>query len=333
MDNKQSTKLALVLLTLSGCSFGAWAATYVVEIGDTLSKIALRKIGKPIYSKFGSLKKLLSANPDIKNPDRIYPGQRVNLDIDPAQEDSSLHAEDQSVKIVEDTSEANVAESASQSSKDEIAFQVGSSFAKVVATDRETGANSKVFSNIVPEFIFSWTRRWSDTWQSFFRFRYLFDSFQQPSSRSLDKSKESIYDVSAGVRRYLNPKLSLGAAFTYGQEFFVRNQNVDVMSLDRVNIPRMTLGAQWEFLKTENISSGLAFNMSYLFGASASAGYSVDSGTAYMGSLYFKKALPFWNLSLLAEAYYQKRNQNSSLSKQSEDDLGANVGLSWRAKQ
>lgn len=333
MDNKQSRKLAVVFLTLSGCSFGAWAATYVVEVGDTLSKIALKKFGKPIYSKLGSLKKLLLTNSNIKNPDRIYPGQVLNLDVDPTQDDSILNPEDQSVKVVEDTSESTSSEAASDKAKDEFSVQAGSSFAKIVATDTATGANSKVFSNIVPEFIFSWTRKWSETWQSFFSFRYLFDSFQQPSARSLVQSKESIYDVSAGVRRYINPKLSLGAAFTYGQEFFIRNENVDVMSLDRVNIPRMTLGAQWEFLKTESISSGLAFNMSYLFGASASSGYSVSSGTAYLGSLYFKKELPFWNLSLLGEAYYQKRNQNSSLSKQSEENLGANVGLSWRAKQ
>lgn len=45
--------------------------TYIVKKGDTLSKIA--KAHKV------TLKKLIAANPQIKNPDLIYPGQKITI--------------------------------------------------------------------------------------------------------------------------------------------------------------------------------------------------------------------------------------------------------------
>ena len=47
------------------------AATYTVRPGDTLSGIAER---------FGvSLDALIAANPQISDPDRIFPGQVINI--------------------------------------------------------------------------------------------------------------------------------------------------------------------------------------------------------------------------------------------------------------
>ena len=44
---------------------------YTVKPGDTLSAISVR---------FGiSLKELIAANPQIKNPDLIYPGNKINI--------------------------------------------------------------------------------------------------------------------------------------------------------------------------------------------------------------------------------------------------------------
>jgi spore coat assembly protein SafA len=55
----------------SGSSGAKSGGSYTVRSGDTLSGIA---------SKNGvSLKNLLAANPQIKNPDLIYPGQKINI--------------------------------------------------------------------------------------------------------------------------------------------------------------------------------------------------------------------------------------------------------------
>jgi len=49
----------------------ATASTYIVKPGDTLSRIARREIGNPVWGPNGSLQKLIRLNPSIKNPNVI----------------------------------------------------------------------------------------------------------------------------------------------------------------------------------------------------------------------------------------------------------------------
>jgi nucleoid-associated protein YgaU len=48
--------------------------TYVVVAGDSLSKIAKR-----FYGDAKQWRKIHAANPEIKNPDLIHPGQRLKI--------------------------------------------------------------------------------------------------------------------------------------------------------------------------------------------------------------------------------------------------------------
>ncbi|HEY0712667.1 MAG TPA: LysM peptidoglycan-binding domain-containing protein [Polyangia bacterium] len=49
--------------------------TYVVKAGDTLSKIAKNK-----YGEASAWRKIFEANTDLlKDPDKIYPGQKLKL--------------------------------------------------------------------------------------------------------------------------------------------------------------------------------------------------------------------------------------------------------------
>ena len=53
---------------------------YIVMRGDTLSGIASSHYPEMrIYGTEGSLEKLLKFNPEIKNPDLIFVGQKINL--------------------------------------------------------------------------------------------------------------------------------------------------------------------------------------------------------------------------------------------------------------
>jgi LysM repeat protein len=69
------TLVATLLVTAPA----AWAETYLVRPGDTLSAIARQTWAGPIYGDKGSLAKLLTANPDLSSESVIHPGQKLTL--------------------------------------------------------------------------------------------------------------------------------------------------------------------------------------------------------------------------------------------------------------
>ena len=82
LSPKSSRKLRWAFgLSLGFLQIKAWADEYyTIQKGDTLSEIAQSKVGSPVYPrKTGSLQKILKKNQGIKNPNLIYPGQRVRL--------------------------------------------------------------------------------------------------------------------------------------------------------------------------------------------------------------------------------------------------------------
>ena len=50
---------------------------YTVKKGDTMSEIAERLSPGPVYGPEGSLRKFIGLNPQVENPDLIYPGQKL----------------------------------------------------------------------------------------------------------------------------------------------------------------------------------------------------------------------------------------------------------------
>lgn len=49
----------------------------IIQSGDTLSQVAAETIGRPIFTKTGTLKRLLELNPEIKDPDLILERQVI----------------------------------------------------------------------------------------------------------------------------------------------------------------------------------------------------------------------------------------------------------------
>ena len=68
MENKNMMDQELENVT-GGAAYGA--SYYIVKKGDTLSEIAVK------YHI--TLNKLLALNPQIKNPDLIYPGDAIRV--------------------------------------------------------------------------------------------------------------------------------------------------------------------------------------------------------------------------------------------------------------
>ena len=79
------TVLALLVLTVPAFA----AETYTVQRGDTMWKIAAKV-------QVGTLE-IIEANPQVKNPDLIYPGQRLTI---PKEDQTTLSYEEEVVRLV-----------------------------------------------------------------------------------------------------------------------------------------------------------------------------------------------------------------------------------------
>ncbi len=80
------------------------ATTYIIKEGETLSQIAQKKFPQErIYGSNGSLKKILTLNSEIENPNIIYPGQILKLEALQASSQEVIVAKnhDQEVLIAE----------------------------------------------------------------------------------------------------------------------------------------------------------------------------------------------------------------------------------------
>jgi hypothetical protein len=74
--------LILILIGILFANNGL-AETYVVKKGDILSKLVMKRIPQGrLYGPHGKLVKILSNNPQIKNPNLIYPNQIINFITD-----------------------------------------------------------------------------------------------------------------------------------------------------------------------------------------------------------------------------------------------------------
>jgi LysM repeat protein len=72
--------IAVVVMLFSSLLHASETFVYLVKPNDTLTKIAARKLKGPVYkAKKGSLQKLLALNPNIKDPNHIFPGQKLTL--------------------------------------------------------------------------------------------------------------------------------------------------------------------------------------------------------------------------------------------------------------
>jgi LysM repeat protein len=60
----------------------AYGRTYIVKQGDTLSSIAKRELGGPVWGKNGTLRKILDLNKLLSNPNLIFPNQEIILSLE-----------------------------------------------------------------------------------------------------------------------------------------------------------------------------------------------------------------------------------------------------------
>lgn len=315
---------AKIITLISTISYMAEASFYVVRPGDTLSSIAQKNIGNPVYAANGSLDKLVSLNPKIRNPNLIRVGDVINLS------EKSLTSENQSARIPaeqgekvqsdilqknEDTTSCEPAKIELQPSQLEVLHRLRL-HARVGMTnfsgiDALTSAAANIVSKNDLTVRASWRQNWTPSVRSDFFAEARSVGLQSMSgSKSLLSENLSSTKLGLSIGHEIGQNLSLDYSLEYGSEFFVRGASSTLISVEAQPVPQFSLQARYKLYEVGSTSLMASFAGSYLGGTSTD-NYTVKAGNSYqVGIAVVKKMSDERTFS--AALTYSDRTQDTS---------------------
>lgn len=301
------------------------AEVHVVERGETLSELAFRYLGRPVYAREnGSLAWLMRMNPGIGNPDHIYPGQKLVV------RDGSLRPEPPAQAMAEEIEGKRAAAPEIPSNQKfplspamnripaenpghRLAFMAGYRFTVLHAEDRSRGSSADLQSSRDFFARMEWSQDWSSRFSSMAVFGARNLDFQPSTNpaKTLAQTSRTLFDLAFGVESQMLENLWLRAGAAMGQEIFLAGLGTAVVGVDVLAVPRISVGVRGELLRKGTTSGGIEAAVHSLSAVSGDS-ISVKTGSIFGGRIYLKKEtrelrVYEWHLGI------QRRFQDSSL--------------------
>lgn len=324
----KSIKHALILL-LPALTIGAEAITYVVQKNDTLSLIAKKHLGNPVYSKNGSLQKLLEFNPDIKNKHKIRPGQTINISDSPRSIASeTVLPEPMDAPVVPMEAQAAPVVVAQEESDpiSHIKASLGYDYYRIDAVDISSKDKATILSE-APRVALTWDLAWSKEWSTQFQITYRKEKVTQPtnSTRTLDKTSFSRTQSLMGLTRHWdNSNTQFFVARS--QRGFLKNKSTTQLQFDSAASIDIGLNHEIAIVKRKSATAGLAVQAAYL-GAAQGPGYTSESGYSGQGAVFMRHKTK--NYLIEARASYGLVKQNTSFVEQQIQEIGTSLSVGW----
>lgn len=292
---------------------------YVIRKGETLSEIAAARIGRPIFTARGSLKRLLRWNPHIVNPHAVLTGQTIYLSERSARKPASADTE-----ALETPSSRENAVAGYPVSR--LGLDLGFEYFAVNAEHPQRHSDASVYSDMSPAAKFTWNLDWSEKWSTRARFSYISDKVSNGAVSTVTNGNGSRVSAYFGVVRHWGESNRTELSAGSESRLFIRSTSATNVHIDR--IPSLELKGKHEIdLVTVN-SAKLGVSLGAFFVNSAKGtGYSTKKGHGLDAGLFFQHTLRS-NLELKAEAGYGQSWQNSTLLNQTEQNVGFFFGIS-----
>ncbi len=299
------------------------AAEYLVRKGDTLSEIAARQLGGPIYGEKGAIHRILALNPSITDPNRVSIGQKLALEAEPAPVLATTEAPPASRAPAAEA--PPVVEVRDPNVYGIITVSPNFESTAISATDNTSAATAKLLSKSNAGVSLSYAQRWSQSFETEFFFGLKWLKMAAPQSGSLLNDSPTL--SSYGVRACVSPNQAFhyGAGVTFEQAPFLKGVSVTEVTLDALTVPTLHAFAGYDFLARGPFTLGVS--------ADAGLGLPTDSGTyqtktnpSYGGDVHVRQDISH---SLQAEIGLGARvkNEDTNLVKQSETDYGIALKL------
>tara|TARA_B110001454_G_scaffold218991_1_gene249023 strand:+ start:58996 stop:60039 length:1044 start_codon:yes stop_codon:yes gene_type:complete len=315
-------KLITLVLTVS---YTAEASFYVVRSGDTLSTIAQKNIGEPIYSPNGSLAKIKALNPQIENPNVIRVGDIINLSAktEIADNRSQRIPADEEQKIqksvpekIEDKMSCEPAVTIQSNPSEEVLhslhLQVHTGLTTFSGIDVATLANANVVSKSDLSARASWRQHWTPNFHSDFFAEARSVGLQSISgSKSLVSENLNSNKLGLSIGHKAGERLTIDYGLEYGSEFFIRGASSTLISVESQPIPQFSTQIQYKIYELGSTSLVANLGGSYL-GEVSTDNYTVKSGTSYQVGISVVKKMSDQR-TFSAQLAYSDRKQDTSL--------------------
>jgi len=298
-----------VLVFFSGSVWGG--SLYLVRKGDTLSGIAKRYFGSPIYGRSGSLSVLLFANPNIKNPDRIFIGDKITIAKKEIQ--------------TENLPSIPTSEVPSPIFHNEFELRADLFFSGMSLRDFSSGASAIFFSSLNVGLTGFWQQRWSPKWKSFFSVGIERQSYSGPSNRTFQNSEQFYYQLGVGLSHEWPSGHSLSIEGGVAEVPFVTVPSLTTVSISRVPVGRLSGYFLYRFLSLSPFDLLSGLRVGWLLPSSTSD-FTINSGAFYRAEITLKKTqVPY--RSWFGRIYYGQSFQNTSSFSFSFQSMGLQLGI------
>ncbi len=333
MNRNSRQMIAAFLIALqASTSFGR---VYVVQKGDTLSKIVSKEVGRPVYGNKGHLKKVLQWNQNISNPDRIRPKQNIRLGpndfvYSPAQASPARSGAQPSLAKTESekaAAAANLKTAEPAPTQARFGLDVDALLGRttIEATSKEklfiTSPHSRLNQGILIRGSYFINK------DAAFGLQLGFEKSEFVESRDerLTGSKKVLKEIAVFYQRVLLDRWHVEASLGTEQAFFLSQLTTADFQLDPIFVDFLKLKLGYDVIAEQNWRWNLAVN-GKLNQAADGPVADAERGRSYGASTvvrYFLNSDLSWNAGL----HYERRVQNSSQSTQRNSDLSASLGL------
>ena len=334
MSSKIATSCLLIVPTLLlTILVNSQAYEYRVVEGDKFSKILGTLIPGPVWGKNGSFNKIIAQNPGIKDPDHILPNQIIQINDSELGAISTVIPEPTGLNDLAITTEIQTnkertpASDAKANSKRSLAFEVAPNYSisALAVTDRQTGSQSKIVSNLNLNIDASLMHVWNDDFQSSIRLHFGEFILQQPlnATSTLLGSSQLMSGVGVGGNFKISQNLTFSLNANNEKEIFIRGSSTTSVTADSVSLYNFGTKISYELIHLDPfiLGSGLEFKG---FLPTTTDSYQTRFSTQYGCTIYLgQRGGDIMNFN--TELGFTIKNLNTSITTQSEKDLTLSI--------
>lgn len=314
ISNKNITKTLIFGISLGAC-ISAFGLSYTIKKGDNLSQIAYRFIPGRVYGQRGSVRKLMTINPEVKNPNNIFIGQIIELGSElinqgPKEKRNDVLQISKSITKTDASKPFGILD-----------FFTSFSSTKINATQKESNTAATVLSNSDFEIGVGYTQHWNNTFQSrlFFEQRKL--SLSEPSRGGTTLDPEhTLYRFGASGNFRLSSKLNIVVSFANESVPFLVGISESEVSVKKVSVFALSSSLIYKWLELGSFT--LESDLGTSFALPNDAGdFESELNKSFHATIQVKQKVrhDIWLNAGLSAEY---KEQNTTIAQQNESRVG-----------